>query len=281
MKKLLALGSLTFALFGIVSVASADHSWNGYHWARTQNPFTLRLGDNVSGAWDSYVRQTSADWSASSVLDTAVVAGATTGRACKASLGSIQVCNYGYGKTGWLGIAQVWISSGHITQATAKMNDTYFNTAKYNTPAWKRLVMCQEVAHAFGLDHQDEAFGNRNVGSCMDYTNAPAGGVVGGIDYGPSNERPNAHDFSQLESIYAHLDGKSTAAGSPASARGRARTPGIEGESSAEWGRALRQDRAGRDSVFVRDLGAGEQVITHIFWLPEESEGHDTHDHAH
>jgi hypothetical protein len=25
-----------------------------YHWARTSNPFTLKLGDNVSSAWDSY-----------------------------------------------------------------------------------------------------------------------------------------------------------------------------------------------------------------------------------
>ena len=55
------------------------------------------------------------------------------------------------------------------------MNDSYFNTAKYNTPAWRRLVMCQEVTHDFGLDHQDEIFNNANLGSCMDYTNDPDG----------------------------------------------------------------------------------------------------------
>jgi hypothetical protein len=33
--------------------ASASHSWGGYHWARTANPFTIKLGDNVSGPWDS------------------------------------------------------------------------------------------------------------------------------------------------------------------------------------------------------------------------------------
>jgi hypothetical protein len=26
------------------------HAWNDYHWARTANPFTLELGDNVTEA---------------------------------------------------------------------------------------------------------------------------------------------------------------------------------------------------------------------------------------
>ena len=63
----------------------------------------------------------------------------------------------------------------HITQAITKLNDTYFNTAAYNTPAWRRLVTCQEIAHNFGLDHQDEAFDNPNLGLCMDYTSDPGG----------------------------------------------------------------------------------------------------------
>lgn len=66
--------------------------------------------------------------------------------------------------------------------------------------------MCQEIAHDFGLDHQDENFSNQNLGSCMDYTNDPDGGGA----YGPSNERPNQHDFDQLVSIYAHADSSGT-----------------------------------------------------------------------
>ena len=27
--------------------ATANHSWEDYHWARTSNPFTLDVGDNV------------------------------------------------------------------------------------------------------------------------------------------------------------------------------------------------------------------------------------------
>lgn len=38
------------------SPAAADHSWGGYHWARTSNPFTIQVGDNVASAWDGYLR---------------------------------------------------------------------------------------------------------------------------------------------------------------------------------------------------------------------------------
>ena len=49
----------------------------------------------------------------------------------------------------------VWTSGSHITQGTTKVNGTYFNIGKYNTPAWRILVMCQEVGHTLGLSHLD------------------------------------------------------------------------------------------------------------------------------
>ncbi len=66
-------------------LADASHSWGGYHWARTTNPFTLALGSNVSSAWTSYLATTSADWSKSSVLDTTIVTGLTNPKPCKAT----------------------------------------------------------------------------------------------------------------------------------------------------------------------------------------------------
>ncbi|MGH2654467.1 MAG: hypothetical protein ACRDHV_08990 [Actinomycetota bacterium] len=144
--------------------ATADHSWANYHWARKANQFTLKLGDNVDSKWDAYLTTTSSDWSQSSVLDTTIVAGGTTARRCRPTSGRVEVCNARYGNTGWLGVATIWLSGSHITQGTAKVNDTYFNTSTYNTPAWRNLVMCQEVAHTFGLDHQDENFNNPKPG---------------------------------------------------------------------------------------------------------------------
>jgi len=252
------------SLGGLVSVAYANHSWGGYHWARTSNPFTLKVGDNVSSAWDPYLNEAIADWSVSSVLDLTKVTGSTKPRTCKAKTGRIEACSERYGNTGWLGIAQIWISGSHITKAITKVNDTYFNTATYNTPAWRRLVMCQEIAHDFGLDHQDENFNNTNLGSCMDYTSDPDGP--------PSNEHPNLHDFEEIAAIYAHLD-STTTVGQDASGPGKrasvngADSQDIDLENPSAWGKAVRQDARGKNSLYVRDLGKGEKVFTFVTWV--------------
>lgn len=230
--------------------ASANHSWGGYHWARQSNPFTVKLGDNVSGAWDSVLRTTSSDWSQSTVLDTTIVAGEAKPRNCRPTAGRDETCNATYGNTGWLGVAQIWITGGtHITQGTVKLNDTYFNTATYNTTAWRNLVSCQEVGHTFGLDHQDENFNNGNLGTCMDYTNDPS-----------TNQHPNKHDYDELVTIYNHLD-STTTVGQPTAQGGAA-----AGGSRAEWGREVARSAGGRTSTFVRDLGAGNSIVSFVIW---------------
>ncbi len=243
----------------VAPVASASHSWGGYHWARTANPFTLKLGDNVSAAWDAYLAEASSDWSQSSVLDTLIVSGqAKTPKTCRPTAGRVEVCNAKYGNNGWLGIAQIWITGGvHIAQGVVKLNDTYFNTATYNTTAWRRLVVCQEVAHNFGLDHQDEDFTNPNLGSCMDYTNDPDGP--------PSNEHPNQHDFDQLAAIYAHLDSSTTLSQSTsASAKGANSDEDLN--EPGQWGKVVRRSKDGRPSLLERDLGGGKKVFTFVTW---------------
>lgn len=261
-KRTLALGVAAAAL---ATPASATNSWGGYHWARTANPVTVQLGDNVDSRWDAYLVQAQSDWNQSTVIESPLVPGSSTGR-CKAVAGTIQVCNSTYGNNGWLGIASISITGGtHITQGTVKLNDTYFNSASYNTPAWRRLVSCQEIGHTYGLDHQDETFNNYNLGTCMDYTNAPSGGTVGGFNYGPSNEYPNAHDYDELNIIYSHLDSTTTVA-FRANAAGAF---GDTGDTPREWGRAIHYDGAGRPNVFQRVDGPGLMTLTHVFWALE------------
>ncbi|MCA1553742.1 MAG: hypothetical protein LC737_05135, partial [Chloroflexi bacterium] len=124
-RPLLVVAVIAAAVLGIVvfpSDASASHSWNGYHWARTSNPFTIKLGDNLSGQWKSDLGTVSSDWSKSTVLDTVVVAGLANPKNCRPTSGRVEVCNSSYGNTGWLGVAQIWLSSGHIAQGTVKNN---------------------------------------------------------------------------------------------------------------------------------------------------------------
>lgn len=259
------LASIVLVTLAFAASPSADHAWGSYHWARTQNPFTLSTGDNVSPAWDMYLAEAIGDWNHSTVLQLTRVRGTTRPRQCRPAAGRIEVCNASYGNNGWLGIAQIWASGTHITQAVAKMNDTYFDTATYNTPAWRRLVMCQEIAHDFGLDHQDENFSNVNLGTCMDYTSRPEGG---GRE--PSNEHPNAHDYEQIETIYAHTDSTTTVGAElPRGGRGLGE---FVPETKNQWGRLVRTNRNNRVQVYELDLGRGQKIITHVFWADPDGD---------
>ena len=134
------------ALAAVAAPASASHSWNNYHWARISNPFTLKVGNNVKSNWTTQFNTSVSDWNYSSVMDLSAITG-TSNKRCSAVSGTVQVCNGTYGNNGWLGLASIWISGGvHITQGTAKMNDTYFNTSTYNNPNEKLHVMCQELS---------------------------------------------------------------------------------------------------------------------------------------
>jgi hypothetical protein len=268
-----------FAAISIVAIATpaiANHSWNGYHWKKPGSQVDAPVVTAISAAWNTYVDGSVADWNASGVIqspyDTVTNSPATGVRpkTCKAIAGKILVCNERYGFNGWLGIASIWLSDGHISQGTTKLNDSYFSTGTYNSPSWRALVACQEVGHNYGLGHQDEDFGNADKvdGSgkqtCMDYTNTPTG-----------NEHPNQHDYDQLTSIYNHTD---AAAATDFGVRtpGQAMRPstsnlgdGIPGDTPAQWGRAVHRDGLGRPDVFEMDLGGGNKKITHVFWTLE------------
>lgn len=250
------------------STAQATHAWGNYHWARTANPFILKLADNVNSTWDGYLQVASTDWTTSAVLDTSIIAGTKDPKTCKPTAGRVEVCNAAYGARGWLGIAQIWASGDHITQGTAKMNDSYFNTATYNTPAWRQLVMCQEVAHTFGLGHQDEGFSNPNLNTCMDYTNSPE-----------TNQHPNTHDYDQLATIYSHTDStttlSATALSSGSTNQGLQKAASVSPALSnfdtsdpANWGVPIHASH-GRYDVYERDFGNGQKMYTFVTWAEQ------------
>jgi hypothetical protein len=158
----------------------------------------------------------------------------------------------------------------HITKAYVKLNDSYFNSPTYNTPAWRQMVTCQEVGHTFGLDHQDENFNNANLGTCMDYTNDPS-----------ANQHPNQGDYDELLCIYdvatngrtlttathactgtGHLDSTSTVASAPAISAGAVGSHAAE----AAWGTLVQVTNHGHGAWFVRDFGGGNLQLTHVLW---------------
>ena len=251
-----------FLLFLILaafpSVTSANHSWNKYHWARTSNPFTIKLGNNTSGTWTGHLSTASTDWSVSSVLDTMVVPGGTSASTCSPTSGRVEVCNADYGNTGWLGVAQIWLTIGsHIAQGTVKNNDYYFGTStyQYNNQAEQLHVMCQEIGHTFGLGHQDESGASLNT--CMDYYHNTS-------DSDTLSTHPNQHDYDQLVSIYKHKDRFNSYGSASAKLPAQLMTGNLNHPS--QWGRLVQTIGNGRASVFEKDLGADHKVVTLVIW---------------
>lgn len=262
-------GALVASVFAVG--LGASHSWGGYHWARTTSQFTLKLGNNMTTAdWQSHLVQASSDWnSGNSPVLTAIVAGQSNKR-CSMVAGTTQVCNGTYGRNGWLGLASINIIGGtHITQGSAKMNDTYFNTSTYNNPNERQHVVCQEVAHTFGLDHQSTDGSSQNT--CMDYfsnTGANAGSTL--------STKPNAHDFQELGIIYQHLDSTTTVAAMTAM---EASGSDVDSDDPNSWGALVSQSHNGRSSTYQRFNRDGSQTITHVFWTIEAAASCPSCDH--
>ncbi|MDP9224897.1 MAG: hypothetical protein M3P18_13840 [Actinomycetota bacterium] len=257
----------------VLSAASlyATHSWGGYHWARLSNPFTLKLGDNLTTAdWKSHLSQTSSDWNSGNTPVITAIVGGTSRKRCSMVAGTTQVCNGSYGFNGWLGLASINIIDGtHITQGSAKMNDSYFNTSTYNNPNEREHVMCQEVAHTFGLDHQSTDGSSQN--SCMDYFSN-----TGTTNAGSTlSTKPNQHDFDELNIIYAHLDSTTTVAATTSLAGSASEVS----DDPNSWGQLVSQSKNGRSSTYEQFERDGSKTVTHVYWTLEAAANCPSCDH--
>ncbi|MBX7495240.1 hypothetical protein K3172_05160 [Qipengyuania sp. 6B39] len=258
-RNIVAAGAAAVAAIAMVASGPglANHSWNGYHWQTVSGTATPLVVDNTVGAWKPRVALAMQDWNQSQHIDSQLTTGTTNQKRCAMTQGTIQVCNASYGQTGWLGIASISLSGGHIVAGSTKLNDTYFALQQYNTETWKQLVTCQEIGHDYGLGHQNEDFSTDLTTSCMEYTSQPSG-----------NEHPDSHDYQQLAAIYNHGEGGSSTSGGSSGGPGKGKPLGIEpGNGPAEWGKAIGHDKAGRPNEYVRNFN-GYTIITHVTWAP-------------
>jgi hypothetical protein len=182
---------VVFVLLATVAPAAparAGHSWNGYHWAAGSYPINLRPVNSFSDGFrdQDVARAVNVDWNRSGKFENSQRGGANgrdTRRTCPYVAGSVRMCNFDYGATGWAGVAQIVVSGRHILRGRVKINDHYGTSTSY-----RRHVHCQEFGHILGLDHQ--ADGNH---SCMDDSSL-----------GWDELRPNEHDYRMLARIYDH-----------------------------------------------------------------------------
>jgi len=242
------------------SEALATHSFLGYHWARTANPFTLKLVSRLTSEWTPYLEKASHDWAKSSVLNTKIIQGSAkpaARKACKPVVGRVVVCNAAYGRAGWSGLVNFGMVpySTHISWARARANDSSFDVSLEFSflKERKQHLMCQEIGHTLGLDHQDEINNNPNTGSCMDYTNDLIGP--------PDSLSPNKHDYRQMKKIYKHFDDDTNLTKTSVSEL-PVWLESIDFDQPNEWGRLIQSDNDGRTDVYERDFGNGYKVFS-------------------
>jgi len=254
------IGVMALLLALLTGPASADHSWNDYHWARQSNPFTLQVIDSVTTNWQTDYNTALGDWSEAdefAMTTTSAQDDAKTRKRCQTATGMIRVCNASYGQNGWLGLASISIDSNHhITSGVAKMNDSY-DWYFASKPGETLHVMCQEIGHLFGLGHTSEDGTSQNT--CMDYSNSV------------TSQHPNSHDYDQLAAIYGHVDSYTTLAGGDGggSGGGTCRGPSWKCGGSGspdDFGQLVSSSE--HHQLWMKRGPGGETTLTHLTLAP-------------
>ena len=170
MKKLLALTIAVVAVLTLVATASANNTWNDYHWP--SDNLAPTVVDKTSSPFE--VPAAVAEWSVLSTLTPVMTSGK----------GDVDVVVKRM-NANWLGVAKISVdSAGHIQAGRVELNRLYLNSL---TPVQWDHVLCQELGHIWGLNHAPDE-------TCMNSSS---------LDY----PKPNDHDAVQLNLIYdGHSD---------------------------------------------------------------------------
>lgn len=193
--RVLSVCALVGSLTVLAAPAHAVHAWVNYHWPRSANPFTLTYSTSVSSTWTDLVTKVVGEWDdvtqyRAGAFDVVNLSKVSSGAKLTIESGN-------FGNNGWFGIATIRVNilTGHISSGSVKVNDFYF-TGTYGNDVARDHVLCQEVGHTLGLDHNRLAllFGR----SCMNDDNSTLND--------PTYRTPNSHDAQQLNTIYTHAD---------------------------------------------------------------------------
>ncbi len=215
-----------------------------YHWARKRSQFRLRVGNNVAGDWNRYLRGALDEWNQNGTVTLVEVDGSTNPQFCEPVRGTVQVCDWWYGtQTGWLGLTRLYFNRNgtHIDAATVQLNSSflYAPNSRYNSDAARRHTLCHELGHTMGLDHPETT-------SCMNNSQYAVFNYVN-----PIND-----DFRQLRRIYEHQDASRTVA--------RASEADLDLFGSTSW-----PEPDSEEDVMALPLDEETMVLTFVIWADE------------
>lgn len=265
-------------LLGMVAIVpttvDATHSYSG-HWRRTssavRNIPVLRM---LSSIWLTRYSIAMADWRNSAMTKIKPYTYGTYAPPyrCPFYTGYIAVCNGNYGGTGWGGLAFLARDGyGHAYGGWALQNDYYTGYGSSATAvAWRQHIICQEIGHLFGLGHVNEITTNRNVGSCMDYTNDPDGGA-GGYPGDPNNMHPYSHDYAFINQRHNHIGSLIPGFAAPEADASRVVSEAMKQfdvKTMKGFGRLVFSAKDGNAERYELDLQGGALATTWVIKVP-------------
>ena len=233
---------------------------------RGNKGLSLTLINALSEDWHGHFNSAIAAWNGGTprALDLRVVMNSDSPPCEKHTRGMVKVCNADYGQTDWTGLNELLFENGLIVSSVAMMNENYLRNARNEE---RQYVMCHELGHAWGLPHRDEIVGNRDLGTCMDYTITPR-----------NNQTPDEVDFQNLADIYGEvperkrrsLRGSTSASSSVIASPGKdiefeRRLPSLAQYKVADAGRRLLH-RSEYGEAWITDLGNGRALVTKLLY---------------
>ncbi len=84
-------------VLGPLGVALAGPTEGGFHWARKPSQFTLQVGENLDGKWQTIFRRAVSEWNAGETVTFRAVNGSSNPQECRPTNGQVEVCNGRYG----------------------------------------------------------------------------------------------------------------------------------------------------------------------------------------
>lgn len=167
---------------------SGDDPESFSEWKNKGKGLELEIQNALTNDWFDYFEEAYDDWNQSPSLSLSKKMAYKPDPNCDPIRGIMTVCNNDYGKTEWTGLNEVYYENGVIVSSVAKMNEYYLSGAGNSE---RQYVMCHEIGHGFGLPHRDTSVNNRDLGTCLDYTNTYK-----------NNMHPDEVDFENLENLY-------------------------------------------------------------------------------
>lgn len=217
------------------------------HWAHQSKPFTLKVVNNGSTAWNENLTRQIEKWDMARVASLVNIPGAEI--TCELNRGTINVCSFNDAENSVIALTQTVYdqSTLHIESSRIAFNDTHLNKgSNYEKDVLKNNLVCRNLGLAIGakIRYNEPA----HIGSCM---NPLASGEM--LEQA---QNPDLIDLNSLIKLYHHDDIQDFV---PI----RYTLPDSANfADSTKWGNLVETIDSGNIEIYEQFLGDGYKMVT-------------------